>query len=257
MNSDTKIISAIGVFTVIIIIVGVMFAGGQKSGGNLPEISIKPEALVRPDSLRETGKDPKIQFVEFADFECPACAMLHPSLKRIKAEYKDKIDFVFRVIPIHSNSVLSASAVFAAREQGKMIEMHDIVFEKQEEWTKYGIKPAEVSALLEKYAGEIGLNVEQYKSDFKQNASKYKEIIDQDQADATTMGIASTPTAIVNGKPLIRGVVTYDRLKQIIEAELNPAPATVPSAAATTTSKTNTVSPVSVTGATINASSTR
>lgn len=215
-----------------------MFAGGQKGGANLPEISIKTEALVRPDSLRETGKDAKIQFVEFADFECPACAMLHPSLKRIKTEYKDKIDFVFRVIPIHSNSVLSASAVFAAREQGKMIEMHDVLFEKQEEWTKYGIKQAEVSKLFEKYAGEIGLNVEQYKSDLKNNASKYKAIVDQDQADATSMGIASTPTAIINGKPLIRGVVTYDRLKQIIEAELNPAPATV-SGASSTASTTN------------------
>ena len=215
-----------------------MFAGGQKGGANLPEISIKTEALVRPDSLRETGKDAKIQFVEFADFECPACAMLHPSLKRIKTEYKDKIDFVFRVIPIHSNSVLSASAVFAAREQGKMIAMHDVLFEKQEEWTKYGIKQAEVSKLFEKYAGEIGLNVEQYKSDLKNNASKYKAIVDQDQADATSMGITSTPTAIINGKPLIRGVVTYDRLKQIIEAELNPAPATV-SGASSTASTTN------------------
>lgn len=253
MNSDTKIISLIGVFTVIIIIVGVMFAGGQKSGSNLPEISIKQDALVRTDSLRETGKEAKIQIVEFADFECPACAMLHPSLKRIKAEYKDKIDFVFRVIPIHSNSVLSASAVFAAREQGKMIEMHDIVFEKQTEWTKYGIKPAEVSALFEKYAGEIGLNVEQYKSDLKKNASKYKAIVDQDAADAKTMGISSTPTAIVNGKPLVRGVVTYERLKQIMEAELNPVPATAPT--------TSTTTPVSVTGAVINqstvASSTR
>lgn len=225
MNSDTKIISAIGVFTVIIIIVGVMFAGGQRSARDLPEITVKTDALVRPDSLRETGKDAKIQFVEFADFECPACAMLHPSLKRIKSEYKDKIDFVFRVIPIHSNSVLAASAVLAAREQGKMIEMHDILFEKQEEWTKYGIRAAEVSTLFEKYAGIIGLNVDQYKSDIKNNASKYKAIVDQDQADATAMGIASTPTIIVNGKPLIRGVVSYERLKQIIEAELNPAAA--------------------------------
>lgn len=225
MNSDTKIISAIGVFTVIIIIVGVMFAGGQRSARDLPEITVKTDALVRPDSLRETGKDAKIQFVEFADFECPACAMLHPSLKRIKSEYKDKIDFVFRVIPIHSNSVLAASAVLAAREQGKMIEMHDILFEKQEEWTKYGIRAAEVSTLFEKYAGIIGLNVDQYKSDIKNNASKYKAIVDQDQADATAMGIASTPTIIVNGKPLIRGVVSYERLKQIIETELKPATA--------------------------------
>ncbi|MBP9819050.1 MAG: thioredoxin domain-containing protein [Candidatus Pacebacteria bacterium] len=244
MNSDTKIISIIGIITVIVVIVGVMLAGspsGQTGTSDLPPINVKTEALVRPDSLRVTGSNPKIQFVEFADFECPACAMLHPSLKKIKAEYGDKIDFVFRVIPIHSNSVLSASAVFAAREQGKMIEMHDIIFEKQDQWTKYGIKPAEVSALFASYAKEIGLNVEQYTADLKNNASKYKAIIDQDEKDATSMGITSTPTAIVNGKPLIRGVVTYEKLKAIIEAELNPVPTTG----------------VTVTGAVVTASSTQ
>ncbi|MBP6974620.1 MAG: hypothetical protein KBB54_01615, partial [Candidatus Pacebacteria bacterium] len=86
MNSDTKIISIIGIITVIVIILGVMFASspaGQTGDTNLPPITVRSEALVRPDSLRVTGSNPKIQFVEFADFECPACAMLHPSLKKI------------------------------------------------------------------------------------------------------------------------------------------------------------------------------
>jgi protein-disulfide isomerase len=257
MNSDTKIISIIGIITVIVVVVGVMFAGGQSGQkGSLPEITVKPEALVREDSLRSTGANPKVQIVEFADFECPACAMMHPALKRIKAEYKDKIDFVFRVIPIHSNSVLAASAVFAAREQGKMMEMHDIVFEKQEEWTKYGIKEKEVSALLENYAAQIGLDIVKYNSDLISNASKYKAIIDKDAADATLMGIRSTPTGIINGKPLIRGVVSYDRLKAMIENELNPKPVNT-TGDSTSTSTSPSRSTVQVQGAVINATSTR
>jgi protein-disulfide isomerase len=252
MNSDTKIISIIGIITVVVVIAGVMFAGGQNRPSTASELTIKTEALVRADSLRFTGSDPKVQFVEFADFECPACAMLHPSLKRIKAEYKDKIDFVFRVIPIHGNSVLAASSVFAAREQGKMIEMHDIMFEKQEEWTKYGIKEQQVAAVFESFATQIGLDVAKYKSDLKTNASKYKAIIEQDSADATSMGIASTPTGIVNGKPLVRGVVTYDRLKQLVEAELNP---TVTQTTTQTPAKTGTST--LTTDVVVNASSTR
>lgn len=254
MNSDTKIISIIGIITVIVVVVGVMLAGGQsaRNGSSLPEITVKPEALVREDSLRLTGKNPKVQIVEFADFECPACAMMHPSMKRIMAEYKDKIDFVFRVIPIHKNSVLSASAVFAAREQGKMIEMHDIVFENQEIWTKYGIKDSEVSALLENYAGQIGLDISKYKADLIANASKYKAIIDKDATDAASMGIQSTPTGIINGKPLIRGVVSYDRLKTMIENELNPKPV---NSMSTSTSPSG--SAVQVQGVVINATSTR
>ncbi len=239
MNSDTKIISVIGIITVIIVILGVMFAGtpADRDAQGLPVITVNQEALVRPDSLRVTGTNPKIQIVEFADFECPACALLQPSLKRIKAEYGDMIDFVFRVIPIHGeSSILSASAVLAAREQGKFIEMHDIVFEKQSEWTKYGIKDSEIVSLFEKYAGEIGLNVEQYNSDLQSNKSKYRMIIDQDARDASSMGIASTPTALINGKPLIRGVITYEKFKQIIENELNPKPTTATSTSSTSTS---------------------
>lgn len=262
MNSDTKIISIIGIITVIVIIVGVMFAGSQsgQTGSQLPEVNVKEEALVREDSLRVTGSDPKVQIVEFADFECPACAMFHPALKKIKAEYKDKIDFVFRVIPIHQHSVLAAASVFAAREQGKMIEMHDIVFEKQDEWTKYGLKDAEISAMFETYAGQIGLDVAKYKSDLIVNASKYKAIIDRDSADATAMGISSTPTGIVNGKALIRGVVSYDKLKAMIEGELNPKPATTtnPSTSTSTVQVKGAMGTSTITtGVIINATSTR
>lgn len=220
MNSDTKIISIIGIITVVVVTLGVMFAGGKGTSGG-PDITVKQEGLVREDSLRSTGKDAQIQFVEFADFECPACAMLHPSLKRILQEYGDKIDYVFRVIPIHQHSVLAASAVFAAREQGKFMEMNDIVFERQDDWTAYGKTNAEISAMFESYAGQIGLDIAKYKADLAANADKYKKTIDQDAADAMSMGIQSTPTGIINGKPLIKGVVSYDALKKMIEAELN------------------------------------
>ncbi len=228
MNSDTKIMSIIGIITVVVIIAGVMLAGSAQKSSTPAEISVKEEALIRDTSLKVTGANAKIQIVEFADFECPACAMLHTPLKRIKAEYGDKIDFVFRVIPIHGeSSVLAASAAFAANEQGKFMEMHDVLFEKQAEWTKYGTKESDLPSLFETYAGQIGLDVEKYKADLKDKGRSYRETIALDAADASSMGINSTPTAIVNGKPLIRGVVSYDRLKEIIEAELNPPTAPV------------------------------
>lgn len=223
MNSDTKIISIIGIITVVVVVLGVMLAGAsQKANSQLPEITVNPAALVRDDSLRVPSKSAKVQLVEFADFECPACAMLHPALKRILTEYGDKIDYTFRVIPIHQHSVLAASAVMAARDQGKFIEMSDIIFDHQDDWTAYGKTDAQISALFEQYAGEIGLDIAKYKSDLSANAGKYKATVDKDASDAQAMGINSTPTGIVNGKPLIRGVVTYDKLKSIIEAELNP-----------------------------------
>jgi protein-disulfide isomerase len=237
MNSETKIISIIGIITVLVIIAGVFLAGGEPAGSALPPITVKPDALIHDDSLRIPNKNAKIQFVEFADFECPACAMLHPALKKILAEYKDQIDYTFRVIPIHQHSVLAASAVFAAREQGKFIEMNDIVFEHQDDWTAYGKTDTEISAMFDNYAQSIGLDMTKYHADLTNNAAKYKATIDKDAADAQSMGINSTPTGIIDGKPLIRGVVSYDRLKQIIDTELNGGNATTsPSTASSTVS---------------------
>ena len=236
MNSDTKIISIIGIITVLVVVLGVMFAGGEQGKSTQPAITVKTDALVREDSLRVPSKNAKVQLVEFADFECPACAMLHPSLKKILAEYGDKIDYTFRVIPIHKNSVFAASAVFAAREQGKFIQMNDVVFEHQDDWTAYGKTDAEISAMFDGYAQSIGLDMTKYKADLTNNAAKYKATIDTDAADAMSMGINSTPTGIINGKALIRGVVSYDKLKQLIDDAISGKDST--SSTATSTAST-------------------
>jgi protein-disulfide isomerase len=251
MNSETKVISIIGLITLVIIVAGVFLASGSKPA--LPEIRVKEDSLVREKSLRIKAENPKIQLVEFADFQCPACALFHPTLKQIKSEYKDKIDFVFRVLPIHEHSVLTASAVFAAREQGKMIEMHDIIFEKQEEWAAYGTKQKEVRAFLDKYAAQIGLDMQKFNQDMISKAEEYKSIIDQDALDASIMGIQSTPTLLINGKPLIRGVVSYPQLKSIIDTELS---ASSTRSSAEGIQSTSTL-PITVTGSVVNGSPTR
>lgn len=256
MNSDTKIISIIGAVTVLVIIAGVFLAGNSAKRA-LPEIRVQDELLVRDTSLRIKGSNPKVQLVEFADFQCPACAMFHPTLKRIKNEYKDSIDFVFRVLPIHQYSVVVASAVFAAREQGKMIEMHDIVFEKQDEWAAYGTSEKEVRAFLESYAQTIGLNIDAFKKDMQEKANSYKTIVDQDATDAATMGIQSTPTLLINGKPLVRGVVSYDQLRGILERELNPQTTASTTEQKLPTDTSNKTLPAPLTGSVVNGTSSR
>src|SRR5882724_5619467 len=55
-------------------------------------------------------------FIEYADYQCPACAAYSPMLKDVPAKFPDTV-FVFRYFPlvqIHPNSVEAAMAAEAA-----------------------------------------------------------------------------------------------------------------------------------------------
>lgn len=219
MNSDTKIISIIVIITVIIVSLGLLLAGGGQAS-NAPEFALDKTSLIRNYSPRLSPKDPagvKIQMVEFGDFECPSCAMLYSPLSRILKDYADKIDYTYRIIPIHKSSKAAAAAAYAAGEQGMYFAMYDKLFEQQDAWSSMG---ADTTRLFTEYAKEIGLNVARYNTDLSKNTELYSQRVDQDAADAQKMNVFSTPTLIINGKALVKGAISYDKLKAVIDEEI-------------------------------------
>ena len=73
----------------------------------------RQELLVRADSPRLTDGD-QAEFVEFLDFECEACAALHPTIQELKTTYGDRVAFVVRYMPLHVSSMNAALAAEAA-----------------------------------------------------------------------------------------------------------------------------------------------
>jgi len=63
--------------------------------------------------------------VEFTDFQCPACAAMHPVLEEVLGSYRDKVRFVVRDFPLtmHANARKAAEAANAANAQGKFLNM--------------------------------------------------------------------------------------------------------------------------------------
>jgi hypothetical protein len=83
--------------------------------------------------------DAPITFIEYADFQCPACSGLAIMREFLAERYGDEICFVYRHLPlisIHDKAVITAEAVEAAAAQGKFWEMHDLLYEKQGEWNR-------------------------------------------------------------------------------------------------------------------------
>ncbi len=153
-----------------------------------------------PETDRFQG-DPKSKnvFIEYSDYQCPACAAASEMLKQVPSQFMDTV-FVYRYFPltqIHQNSVESAVAAEAAGEQGKYWEMHDILFANQADWEGLAA-PLEVFA---QYAQQIGVaDIAKFKTDVTEK--KNLEKVQKNTDEAYGLNLQGTPTYFFNGHPL-------------------------------------------------------
>ena len=151
----------------------------------------------------------KVTIVAFSDFQCPFCSRVVPTLDKIMKDYPTQVRMFFRhnPLPFHPDAPLAAEAALAAQDQGKFWEMHDKLFVNQQ-----NIKRPD----LEKYAGELGLDMGKFKSAL--DSSAHKSRIDADMALGRQIGVQGTPNFFINGRP-IQGAVPYDDFKKVIDDE--------------------------------------
>ncbi len=120
-------------------------------------------------------------------------------LESLKEDYGDDMQFVFRHLPlitIHDKAQITAEAAEAAGAQGLFWEMHDILFERQADWSN--ASEAEMLDTLVEYAEEIGVeDIEQFRADLENDT--YADVVLAAYEAATAAELSSTPTVIVNG----------------------------------------------------------
>ena len=134
-----------------------------------------------------------ITIIEFTDFQCPACAAMHPVLEEVLKSYGDKVRFVVRDFPLdrHDNARKAAEAANAANAQGKFFEYIAILFKRQ--------NALDVPS-LKKYATEIGLD--RAKFDAALDRGVYQAEVKRDIEDGEMYGVGVTPTIFINGVQL-------------------------------------------------------
>jgi len=99
------------------------------------------------------------------------------------------------LISIHDKSVITAEAAEAAGAQGKFWEMHDLLYEKLQEWNY--LSEAEMPALLVEYAEELALDTDRFVQELDDHV--YRERILADYEAYSQYGPLATPTYVVNG----------------------------------------------------------
>lgn len=215
MKKEALFLSTIGIVTLIIVVGAALLLGGKPTQQNSGEKINDTKLLVGTGEHAIGSSSAKVTVVEFADFQCPACASAQPVVKRIVEEYKDRIYYVFRHFPLpgHKNAFSAAKAAEAAGKQGKFFEMHDLLFNNQLDWAESN-NPEE---LFRGYAQNLNLNMESFTTAFA-DASLAKNI-QKDQDDALQLGVNSTPTFFINGEKYT-GVISYENFKRIIDDKL-------------------------------------
>lgn len=157
--------------------------------------------------------DAPVTIVTFSDFECPFCSRVVPTLEQLERDYGKKIRVVWRnqPLPFHQNAMPAAQAAMEAFAQGKSEKfwaMHDKLFANNKALSR---------ADLEKYAGELGLDMAKFKTALDGNT--HEAAIKADQELASSVGARGTPSFFINGRSL-RGAQPVDKFKEIIDDEL-------------------------------------
>ncbi|HZM63924.1 MAG TPA: thioredoxin domain-containing protein [Candidatus Saccharimonadales bacterium] len=141
-----------------------------------------------------------VTLIEYGDFQCFFCAQYMPIVEQVKEKYKADIAFQFRNLPLvqnHKNAFASSRAAEAASLQNKYWEMYAILFQNQSAWGESN----DPLSIFEQYASQLGLNVEQFKTDFA--SSKVNDTINADIEEfKKTKEQIKTPTFFLDGKKI-------------------------------------------------------
>jgi protein-disulfide isomerase len=151
--------------------------------------------------------------VEYGDFECPYCGQAEPIVRELLADFGD-VRYVWRHLPLHDvhpAAQLAAEAAEAAAEQGKFWEMHDLLFDHQDQLRFRD---------LIQYAESLCLDMERFNADLKRHHGAARVAEDLDSADLS--GVTGTPTFFINGKRHY-GAYDIDTLSAAVRAARAPA----------------------------------
>jgi len=174
-----------------------LFIGcGQQSGSDSPST-----ANLQP-----------ITILKYSDYQCPACKVVIPYERQLKADFGDLVTIEYRHFPLsgHQFAALAARSFEAADIQGKGQEMHDLIFENQEVWSR-----GNAENLFNQFAEQIGLDVEKFKAD--RDSEEVIAEVDSQRREGNRRLVTGTPTYFINGRKINQFPQNYQQFRALAE----------------------------------------
>jgi len=133
---------------------------------------------------------------EFADFQCPFCARVEPTLSELEKAFPGKLRFVWHDYPLPFHEHARAAAIVAREARAQkgdagFWKIHDLMFRNQSD--EDALSPAK----FVQYAGVLGLDVARLQA--AQNDGRHDATLMHDQVIADAAQIRGTPAFLING----------------------------------------------------------
>ncbi len=155
--------------------------------------------------------EPLVTIVEFSDFACGFCGRAQATLDQLLKDYEGKLRIVAMHMPMRNPGHIAAQAAEAAGAQGKFWEYRAKLFENPRALDR---------ASLERFAGELGLDVPRMRREL--DDEMHKEKVDAHVQSGRAVGVRGTPYFFINGR-LLRGAQPLDEFKKVIDEEIERA----------------------------------
>lgn len=193
-----------------------LIVGSRGSLKTDPAQSLR-QALGVSSAARRGNKTAKVEILEISDFQCPTCAHAHEKVEPLIKQGLSKINYVRIDLPLFEHHEWSIPAAAAARAilrvaPAKYWAYVDYVFKNQE---VIGKQPFD--KVIEEYCQDNDIDWAAVKAIYASKAER-QALLDQ-VSKAFSVGIASTPTFIVNGQVLgfgPEGTFTIEAIKSAI-----------------------------------------
>lgn len=150
-----------------------------------------------------------VSLVVFSDFQCPACAFAEPLLKALVERRPGQVRVFFRHNPLQR-----VHRWAAAGAQGKFWPYHDLLFERQKDWSP-GEDPM---PFFLGYARDLGLDMTRFQRDVSEG--RWDGALSADVKAARASNTTATPTVFINGRRLVGPAQIRDDGERVMQEVL-------------------------------------
>lgn len=139
--------------------------------------------------------DADVVVVKFSDFQCPACRQAAMMDASVEDELGDDVAFVYRHFPLPNfeHSRKAAKFAEAAGNQGKFWEMHNMIFNYQERWSR-----GDADSIFDEMVEHLELDREQFRQDLE--SDEIEERIDEHRRQGQRLQVRGVPSLFINGE---------------------------------------------------------
>src|SRR5688572_29838387 len=199
--------------------------GGTSADGDAPQTAAPPRAstdslTARADAARIQGSPTApVWVVEISDFQCPFCKTWHDSVYRalrreIVVPGTVRLAYINYPLPTHANALPAAEAAMCAGAQNKFWEMHDGLFDTQHAWAHV----PNAAAVFDSVARSQGVDVAAMRRCIDSGATRALILADAERAQEA--GVQGTPSFIIGGDVMLRGMHPIETFRRAIGQKL-------------------------------------